>query len=75
MARRRNVTYETLFVKREANFAVRAGLARKARLAGSFICASRACRARLAWLAYDLRGTNDEIRSLGKVAVRSDHPR
>src|SRR5438132_12218041 len=34
-----------------------ARLARKARLVGRFISASRACRARVACLAHDLRGT------------------
>jgi 3'-phosphoadenosine 5'-phosphosulfate (PAPS) 3'-phosphatase len=47
------VTCETLFVKRDANFAVCVELVRIARPVGSFISASRTCHARLTWLAYD----------------------
>ncbi len=53
------VSGEASFVKREANFSVRAGLTIAVRLAGSFICASRACRTDLAWLAHDLLRTSD----------------
>ena len=53
-------------VPRETYLVIRAGLARLARKAGlveSFIFVSRACRARLACLAHNLRTTSDEERS------------
>jgi hypothetical protein len=53
-----NVNGERLFVERKREFTVQVGCARKARLTGCFIYASRA------WLAYDYRGTNDERRRL-----------
>ena len=55
---------------REAYLVVRAGLARKAGRVGSFIFASRACRARLACLVHDSRTTRPAC-----VSIQSNvHP-
>ena len=63
-------------VPREAYFVFRAGLARLARktgLVGSFIFMSRACRARLAYLAHNSRTTSDEVRRSGSACLRAPH--
>ena len=62
-------------VPREAYLVIRAGLARHARkagLVGSFIFLSRACRARLAYLAHHSRTTSDEERRSSESAIAAE---